>query len=209
MRKKPIPCSRALEGYIAYKFRLTEIIRLTTVYLALKGSPDKLELDLDEVSFSVPKSQAAETVLLATIGWGVGLVDNANGALNIFEVWKSLYPQHLKEIQELSDSLKNDLKVACGLRNKAAFHADTDLQEQFDARGEASHHAASIITAFQRIVGLSIKLGGLENAVYPGTTHLLGQEGKAIDEKINAILGSILSVSKNKRTAMLVNISGN
>jgi hypothetical protein len=67
----------------------------------------------------------AESVRPALISWYCTLVDQTDGGLNIFNVWRELFPAHRDEIERVRQEVEPHWKVLKSFRDKCGFHADT------------------------------------------------------------------------------------
>jgi hypothetical protein len=110
----------ALRRYFIFRMKLIELFHLHLLWSALVDDtfvPENV-MEHDGRIF-------AESVRTALLSWYCTIVDRAEGGLNVFNVWRELFPNHRDEIERVRREVEPDWEVLRNFRDKCGFHADT------------------------------------------------------------------------------------
>jgi hypothetical protein len=86
----------ALRRYLIYRMKLTELIHLHLLWCALhEGAfvPENI-LDHDGEDFAL-------SVRTAFLGWLCTILDQSSDGLNVFDLWRLLFPKHREKIENM------------------------------------------------------------------------------------------------------------
>jgi hypothetical protein len=108
----------------------------------------------------------SQSVRTATISWFATMVDQSRGGLDVFDLWRQLFPKHRREIDQVWAKVEPQWKYIRDFRDKVGFHADTPLNF-FRARSESYQHQAQIAKALQGFIGLAVKFLQIEDKELP------------------------------------------
>ncbi|SPF42390.1 hypothetical protein SBA1_450004 [Candidatus Sulfotelmatobacter kueseliae] len=103
----------------------------------------------------------AETVRTALLSWYCTIVDRTEGGLNIFNVWRELFPNHRDEIERVRAKVESDWEILKNFRDKCGFHADTP-RNYFLARQKVLDNP-QVVKSMQDFLDLAKKLINLED----------------------------------------------
>jgi hypothetical protein len=67
----------------------------------------------------------AESIRVPLLSWYCTIVDRTQGGLNIFNVWRELFPKHRREIERVRREVEPQWEVLRTFRDRCGFHADT------------------------------------------------------------------------------------
>jgi hypothetical protein len=98
----------------------------------------------------------ADSLRTACMAWWATVVDTTPGGLNVFEVWRILFPKHRREIDTVWNKIQPEWNPIKAFRDKVAFHADTPLN-YFKARQVVMSNKQTI-RALRTFLDLSVKL---------------------------------------------------
>ena len=66
----------------------------------------------------------ADSVRIACIGWFATIVDQSKDGINVFNLWRRLFPKHLSEIEKVWREIEPQMDAIKEFRDRVAFHAD-------------------------------------------------------------------------------------
>jgi len=67
----------------------------------------------------------AESVRTALLSWYCTIVDRTAGGLNVFNVWRELFPNRREEIERVRAEVEPHWEILRNFRDKCGFYADT------------------------------------------------------------------------------------
>jgi hypothetical protein len=110
----------ALRRYFVFRMKLNELFHFHLLWGALADEeffPENV-MDHDGRVF-------AESVRTALLSWYCTIVDRTTGGLNVFNIWRELFPNHREEIERVRAEVEPHWEVLRNFRDKCGFHADT------------------------------------------------------------------------------------
>jgi hypothetical protein len=110
----------ALRRYFVYKMKLIELIHLHLLLDALNNQkfvPENV-MGHDGRNFG-------SSVRTALLSWYCTIVDQSKGGLNVFELWRELFPKYLERVDMVWKQVKPHWGILRNFRNKCGFHADS------------------------------------------------------------------------------------
>ncbi len=110
----------ALRRYLVFRLKLIEIFHFAQLWSALTE-----EQFVPENVMGHSGRDYAASARTAMLAWFCTVVDQSTGGLNIFNVWRELFPKHRKEIERLWKEIEPHWDILRNFRDKCAFHADT------------------------------------------------------------------------------------
>src|SRR5260370_24560203 len=110
----------ALRRYFIFRMKLIELFHFHLLWGALAD-----EKFVPENVIEHGGRDFAETVRTALISWYCTIVDRTAGGLNVFAVWRELFPKHRDEIERVRMKVEPDWEVLKNFRDKCGCHADT------------------------------------------------------------------------------------
>jgi len=139
----------ALRRYFVYRMKLMELMHFHILWKALNEESFIPENVMDHRG-----SDFAASVRAASLGWFCTIVDQSGGGLNVFKLWRELFPKHRKEIDLAWKEIEPQWEVLKGFRDKCAFHADTP-RSYFGAKQKMLDNPQGI-KAVQKFLDLAI-----------------------------------------------------
>jgi hypothetical protein len=139
----------ALRRYFVFRLKLIELFHFHLLWGALadeKFIPENV-MEHDGRVF-------AESVRAALLGWYCTIVDRTAGGLNIFNVWRELFPDHRDEIERVRAVVEPHWEVLQGFRDRCAFHADTP-RNYFLAKQKMLDKSSQVAKAVQEFLDLA------------------------------------------------------
>ena len=112
--------SNALRRYFVFRMKLIELFHFHLLW----GALDNEEFTPENVMGHSGRDFAA-SIRTPLIGWYCTIVDKTDGGLNIFNVWRELFPNHRKKIERVRKKVEPQWEVMKNFRDKCGFHADT------------------------------------------------------------------------------------
>jgi hypothetical protein len=122
------PARSVLEEYIVYRLRFRQLCHLS---LLLKDFQSR-----HVVLASIPASElqdVTETLQVVALGWLASLVDPHPSALNVFRLWRGLFPHRELDIARAERALQPYMEKIISLRSTVAFHANKSPRAQIGA----------------------------------------------------------------------------
>jgi hypothetical protein len=110
----------ALRRYLVFRMKLIEVF-----HFSLLWAPLSRERFVPENVMGHQGRDFAASVRTAMLGWFCTIVDQSDGGLNIFHIWRELFPKHRKRIDRLWKEIEPHWQILRTFRDKCAFHADT------------------------------------------------------------------------------------
>jgi hypothetical protein len=151
MRDRKLSIENALDEYLVYQLRVSEFLHLFQIAIDIKEKRY-------EPTTPIPYNDFFATVRSAVYGWFASLIDRQNAALNIFDVWLTLYPDEEKEIRRVWAEIEPFEEVIANYRNNVAFHANKNIKHYFESRNRFNELKTEIGRAMQAFFGLASKL---------------------------------------------------
>lgn len=146
----------ALRRYFVFRMKLVELFHLHLLFTALAD-----EKFIPENVMGHEGRNFAETVRTALLSWYCTIVDRTKGGLDVFNVWRELFPNHRDEIEQLRVKVEPDWEVLKTFRDKCGFHADTP-RAYFLARQKVLENI-QVVNSMQDFLDLAKKLIQLED----------------------------------------------
>src|SRR5579864_5787407 len=110
----------ALRRYFIFRMKLIELFHFHLLMDALvdgKFFPENV-MDHEGRNF-------AESVRTALLSWYCTIVDRTAGGLNVFNVWRELFPNRREEIERVRAEVEPHWEILRNFRDKCGFYADT------------------------------------------------------------------------------------
>src|SRR6266481_1829920 len=149
----------ALQRYLIYRLKLQEFLHYHILFLSLNAGELRPENIMDHDS-----AEFAGSMQTAAVSWWVTFVDK-NG-LNIFDLWKELFPKHKKKIDKLWKQIEPTWRVLVNYRNRCGFHADKPMR-YFGAKAELLDNGKQVTRDIQDFITLSVFLMRKEEKELP------------------------------------------
>lgn len=127
MRNRTLTRDEALEEYLAYKIRLWEYLNCAQLISDIKDGKYMPDFPLSRGAFKF-----GSTFENLTFGLFASLMDKHGAALNVFDVWKTLYPEKVHRIDEVWKEVEPQIKLMRQFRNDVAFHASKNLRRYLE-----------------------------------------------------------------------------
>ena len=151
----------ALRRYVLFRMKSLELLHfyLLTAALTEHGYTPPNDLQHDGTDF-------ANSVRTACIGWLATIVDQTREGMNVFDLWRQLFPKHGKEIERVWKVMEPQMEVIKEFRDRVAFHVDTPLKF-FAARDKVRTPSPALAAAVQSFMDLEILLLRKEDEELP------------------------------------------
>jgi hypothetical protein len=150
----------ALRRYFVYRMKLVELFHFSLLWSALSR-----EEFFPENKMGHSGEDFASSVRVALISWFCVIVDQSDGGLNIFKVWRELFPNDRKVIDLAWRQIEPHWDVLRSFRDRCGFHADTP-QKYFEAKIKLLDNPETV-KAVQDFLDLAIILVKKENKQLP------------------------------------------
>jgi hypothetical protein len=151
----------ALRRYFVFRMKLIELFHLHLLWGTLVD-----EKCVPENVMEHSGRDFAESVRTALLSWYCTIVDRTQGGLNIFNVWRELFPNHRQEIERVREEVEEDWEILRQFRDKCGFHADTP-RNYFLAKQNLLDNSKRVATAVQHFLDLAMLLVKREEAELP------------------------------------------
>lgn len=112
-----------LKRYVVYRMKSLELIHFYLLFGDLNegGHFPPNDLGHDGRMF-------AGSVRTVIISWLATIVDQTRGGMNVFDLWRRLFPKYKEEIERTWTQLEPQLELIKNFRDRVGFHADTPLK---------------------------------------------------------------------------------
>jgi hypothetical protein len=150
----------ALRRYFVFRMKLIELFHLHLLWGALadeKFVPENV-MEHDGRNF-------ADSIRTALLSWYCTIVDRTAGGLNVFNVWRELFPNHRDEIERVRAEVEPQWDILREFRDKCGFHADTP-RNYFKAK-QGILENLQVVKAVQDFLDLAKLLINCEEAELP------------------------------------------
>jgi hypothetical protein len=149
----------ALKRYVIYRLKLQELLHFQLLFLELNSGEicPKNIMDHDSVEF-------ASSMRVVAVSWWVTFVDK--NALNVFDLWRELFPKHKAKINKLWKQIEPTWQVLVDYRNRCGFHADTPMR-YFGAKAALLDNGKQVTKDIQDFITLSVLLIRAEEKELP------------------------------------------
>lgn len=162
MRDRILTRKEAVEEYLSYQIRLYDYLHTVQIILDLKDGVYKPH----EILGHGPE-YFSETVRNVSYGFFANLMDSQNHALNIFDVWRVLFPDQEKDIVATWERIKPYDQLIKDYRNNVCFHINKDLKTYFAVRRCFRENRPQIMEAMQCFWDLAARLIRLQAVALP------------------------------------------
>jgi hypothetical protein len=108
----------------------------------------------------------ASSMRTVAISWLATFVDQSRNGMNIFDIWRRLFPKHKDEIDKVWAQLRPQLDLIRNFRDRVGFHADTPLR-YFAARDKIRGKNLELQAAMDGFMRLEIALYKCEEEELP------------------------------------------
>jgi hypothetical protein len=126
----------------------------------------------------------ARSIQTVALAWYATLVDQSRDGLNIFDLWRQLFPKYKDKIEKVWSKTEPVWNIVRSHRDKVAFHADKPLA-YFKTQLNTNENMSNIIQALDSFLGLSAFLLKVEDDELPE----LGAVAKEMAAEIGTELG--------------------
>ena len=131
MNNRKLTDKEALEQLVVCRQRLAEALHLFTLWDDLRSG--RIIPTLNETERC---GDYLETLRTAYLSWLASLIDKARNAINVFDVWASLYRGEHDEITKIWEENRAAFELLREFRNTTGFHGNRDLGEHMRVRAE-------------------------------------------------------------------------
>lgn len=150
----------ALRRYLIYRMKLLELLHLHLLWQDLStGHVPINQLGHEAIDF-------ANSIRTASLSWFVTIVDQSKGGMNVFDLWRLLFPRFRQRVDSVWAQIEPQWKYLREFRDKVGFHADTPLNF-FRARAGIDDHVEEIAKALQTFLALATELMRKEDTELP------------------------------------------
>jgi hypothetical protein len=108
----------------------------------------------------------ASSMRTVAISWLATFVDQSRDGMNVFDLWRRLFPKHKDEIDRVWAQLEPQLELIKNFRDRVGFHADTPLK-YFAARDKIRGKNPELQAAMDSFINLEIALYKYEDEELP------------------------------------------
>ena len=153
--------------YLVYRMKLNELIHLHFLFCHLNraGCGDTIEGIAPEI--------VVNTVRTCAMAWFITMLDR-NG-INIFDLWKKMFPQYTNRLNVYRSAIENDLVRIRAFRNRSALHAEPVFRDFIKPRVDMQEHAEEDVKTLQRFLKLATFLLKREHTADPNLqSRILG-----------------------------------
>jgi hypothetical protein len=169
----------AMRRYVIARIKDMELLHLQLILGELRNDKCVPANLMGHISADFARSM--QTVALA---WFATLVDQSRDGLNVFDLWRQLFPKYKPRIEEVWNEIEPVWDIIRNHRDKVAFHADKPLA-YFRAQLNTNENMEIVIRALDRFLGLSAFLLKVEDDELPE----LGAVAKEMADEIGTELG--------------------
>jgi hypothetical protein len=141
----------ALRRYFVYTMKLIELFHFHILWGALAN-----ENFVPENVMGHSGRNFAESVRTVLLSWYCTIVDSTQGGLNVFNIWRELFPNHRDEIERVRLEIEPHWEILRSFRDKCGFHADTP-QKYFLAK-QKMLNKPQVAKAVQDFLDLAVLL---------------------------------------------------
>jgi hypothetical protein len=150
-----------LKRYVIYRMKSLELLHFYLLLNDLNESGHFPPNDLDHDG-----RMFASSVRTVVISWLATIVDQTRDGMNVFDLWRRLFPKHKKEIERVWTLLDPQLELIKNFRDRVGFHADTPLKF-FAARDEIRGKNPDLEAAMLGFLNLQILMFKHEDEELP------------------------------------------
>jgi len=186
----------ALRRYLVYRMKLMELIHFYLLWSSLNENAFYPENSLGQDG-----PDFADSLRTACLSWYCTIVDQSSDGLNIFELWRLLFPRHLRKIDRVWSEVEPEWEVLREFRDKCGFHADT-ANKYFAAR-QRVRETPKCAKALQRFLTLAIFFLRKEDQELP---DFVSEVEECL---LNVELGCNVSVNRDRFKRLLILPRGN
>jgi len=168
----------ALRRYVICRIKDIELIHLNLILSELrenKFTPENL--------MGHKSDDFARSMQIVGLGWFATLVDQSRDGLNIFDVWRQLFPKHLDKIDQVWKEIEPAWNIIRTHRDKVAFHADKP-SVYFKAMFDTAQNMDSIVKALDGFLALSSFFSKIEGDELPEFNEVTKEMIKEIGEQL-------------------------
>jgi hypothetical protein len=123
------PERQLVEEYVVYRMRLRELHHFYLILQDIRTGVAVLPSLAGQDLYAV-----RDTLRSAEIGWLASLFDPHAAAVNVFRLWRALFPHRESDIAAAEVALKPHQAVIMAFRSAAAFHGNKSLRVQLKVR---------------------------------------------------------------------------
>jgi hypothetical protein len=149
----------ALQRYVIYRLKMQELLHYELLFLSLDAGEFCPENIMDHES-----AEFASSMRTVAVSWWVTFVDK-NG-LDVFDLWRELFPKHKAKINKLWKQIEPTWKVLVNYRNRCGFHADKPMR-YFAAKAGLLDNGKRVTKDMQDFITLSVFLMRKEEKEIP------------------------------------------
>jgi len=99
----------------------------------------------------------SHSVRTAAVSWFSTIVDQSQDGLNVFDLWRQLFPKHRAEIDRVWDEIQPHWKAVKQFRDRCGFHADTPKRYFLAKQGIRPPEIARAIQKFLDLATFFLK----------------------------------------------------
>ena len=162
MRDRKLGREEALGEYIVYRLRTYEFLHIFQVVMDIIAGTYKPQNALGH-----DPHEFVGSLRTATVGLFASFVDAQANALDVFDVWRVLFPEKEARIVETWKKVEPVMQTIRDYRNDVAFHANKNLRRYFDTRSRFLEQKQEIVAAMQDFFGLAAELLKAEETALP------------------------------------------
>lgn len=152
MRNRKLGQEEAFEEYLVYQIRVLELLEIFQIEI------DIIEGRYEPRMLGHGRDEFMTTIRTYWTGLFASLIDKNKDSLNVFDVWKELYPDRTEEIEAVWEKLKGVVEAIRAFRNNVAFHVNSSLKAYMRVRGDFYDNRKEVVAAVQEFLGLATLL---------------------------------------------------
>jgi len=187
-----------LRRYLVYRIKVIEFFDLGAIRQGLLTDQFKVPTPVGRTNKDC--SDALRTVLLS---WMALLIDKSKDGMDVIPMWKELFPQLSKDIDEAWKQMEPAWDIIRTFRDRAGFHADKPTKF-FGARSDIVTNHDAVTKALDQFEKLQRKILKSEGSTLPDLESALDDLLDELEEGKNRKY----TRAEFKRYLMLPNTSG-
>jgi hypothetical protein len=199
MREQKLTREEALQQYLIYGIRLREYIRMFRILEDIMyGCYNPADL------LGSTREHFSDTVRTAVTGLFASLMDRTSHALNVFDVWLSLFPARETKITDTWKKIEPYIQIIRDYRNDVSCHANKDLRRYVHTRQKFKDELTNIVSAMQEFMDLAKELRPDEAKLRPELDSTVGKlfperDARGRESLLDSVAGPWQEKSETKR----------
>jgi len=158
MRGRKLSQAEALEEYALYRIRVFEYLHVFQIIIDIM---DGQYCPKDTMGHG--RKQYIGTLKDSATGLFVSMMDRDKRAIDVFDVWLALFPQHEERIQAVWGEIEPLEGLLRDYRNKVACHVENDIGSYLRTRSALYEQRKEVAKAMQGFMGLARDLADVSS----------------------------------------------